>query len=681
MDDPHPFYRDKIGRTWTFQHNGGVDKTRMTNLINAADSTYLTNNPPNGSGIPACETGVVDSELYFLFLLLKIEQNGWDVNNGIVEAVNTIIAGNENGGLNFILSDGFRLWVFRRGQLSTHTLYYIYDAAQGYAAAASQYPSSSQGHWIAMDDYQLVMLTATDAPVVFDVTDYAGELLVDNDFNSSVSSADLRANSEGQDWYESRELTPALLTWETKVVGENSTPKAKLSAASQTADENAYLTQEFSVPQSDIFWAEADIYVDSISNLSGEPDRAAFMLIGDNSEPTRTGPNSDDPERFVYLAFYKNGGGGTGTMDLVARDRDDQWDGFTTIASGLNLDQWYQVRVVCDIPSGTYDVYVDRVFQATVTSRNEKTVVTHISFGEWGDGSGTYYVDNVRAVNEALQPAPFLVDTDFEASTDSADLRADSAWQDWYESRGDDSSLLKLNMSNVGGNDTQKAEFTASLTGNAYLTQEFGTPPTGTFTVQWKIFVDSILDDADRDRSAFMLIGDDSVNTGSDAGKGPNSTGDERFVFMAFYSPGGGDSGNTLSLIALEQGGTYNDSSTWTEIASGLSFDTWHTITVTGDLNADTYDVTINNDASPAATVDAVTPKTSVTHISFAQWNDGAGSFFVDDVRDPSACKSDLDEDGDRDGSDLAMLIDGFGTIYNEDDLADFAGVFGTLCP
>ena len=50
VDDPHPFYRDKLGRTWTFQHNGGVDKPTMEGLIGAA---YLAANPPNGSGIPA----------------------------------------------------------------------------------------------------------------------------------------------------------------------------------------------------------------------------------------------------------------------------------------------------------------------------------------------------------------------------------------------------------------------------------------------------------------------------------------------------------------------------------------------------------------------------------------------------------------------------------------------------
>ena len=103
------------------------------------------------------------------------------------------------------------------------------------------------------------------------------------------------------------------------------------------------------------------------------------MLIGDESHISSPGPNSDNSERFVYMGFSRDGGGTSGTMELVARDRDDDWTSFTTIASGLNIDQWYTIKVICDLTADTYDVYIDGVFQATVTSRNAKTSVTHIS--------------------------------------------------------------------------------------------------------------------------------------------------------------------------------------------------------------------------------------------------------------------------------------------------------------
>ena len=580
--------------------------------------------PPTDRASLQCETGVVDSELYFLFLLKKIEEKNGNVTNAIIEAINEMVAAGEDGGINFVLSDGLRLWAFRRGQLTSHTLYYIYDPVEGYAAAASQYPSASQGSWVAMANYEMAMLTATDEPVVIDVTDYPGDLLVDTDFNNSLDSLDLRDNTEGQDWYESREDVPDLLTIDVTDVGGNSTPKAKLTAALQEPPQNAYLTQEFATAQSSMFWAEADIYVEEITNLPDNPDRTAFMLIGDDTDPTRIGPNSDDPERFVYLAFLKSGGGSTGTMDLVARDRDDAWDAFTTVAAGLSMSEWHTIRVILDLVAGTYDVYVDDTYQATVTSRNEKMSVTHMSFGEWDDGSGTYYVDNVRAVNEAPEPGPFIRDTDFELNVSDEDLRDENPpGEYWYESRGQEPGLLTLNEDDIGGNATKKAAVAASITGNPYLSQQFGRPPTEVFTVQWSIYVESILDISGApDRTGWMLIGDSSNATRP----GPNSDDSERFVYLGFFRDGGGTSG-TMDLVARDRDDGWT---AFTTVASGLNIGQWYTIKVVCDLASDDYAVYV--DGAYQGTVTSRYPKNTVSHISFAQWNDGAGSFYVDDV-------------------------------------------------
>ncbi|MDH7564232.1 MAG: PKD domain-containing protein [Candidatus Bathyarchaeota archaeon] len=81
-------------------------------------------------------------------------------------------------------------------------------------------------------------------------------------------------------------------------------------------------------------------------------------------------------------------------MELFCRQRGT--DARTTIAT-LNLDQWYTIRVVVNVPAGTYDVYVDGVYMGTYTSRNAKTSLTHISFAQWNDGAGAFYVDNVFA--------------------------------------------------------------------------------------------------------------------------------------------------------------------------------------------------------------------------------------------------------------------------------------------
>jgi hypothetical protein len=612
-------------------------------------------------------------------------------------------------------------------------------------------------------------------------------LLVDSELNDSVDSADLRANNAtAQDWYESRAQVPTLLYLDETDVGGNDGKKAGFTAS---ASGNAYLTQEFSSSQTGVFSVQWDIYVDLILDISGDPDRSGIMMLGSTS--ASYGPNRNDIVRFVFLAFYKDGGATSGTADLVAMSA---FGTFTTVASNLNLDQWYTIRVVVDVASRTYEVYVDGVYKgsyAAVTAWAQPAI-THISFAQWNDGAGAFYVDNVFspavdrykltvnvngygivAVNPgessyadgavvSLTPTPdsgyifdhweldsvtdgsdvpylvtmdahhvvtavftaeanvppevsnpepadtatnvpistsllnfttsdgnadlmdyyistqpdigsdsalgvsdgtyslavsglnyetaymwwvnvtdgtdwtnmtftfttepsLLVDSEFTDSTDSVDLRNNGAGQDWYESRADGSwaNLLYLDESDVGGNAGKKAGFTASTSGNAYLSQEFSSPQTGTFTVQWDIYVDSILDISGTDATAWMMIGDDSVPSSP----GPNYPLSERFVYMAFYKNGGATSG-PVDLVCRLRG-----TNTLTTITS-LNLDQWYTIKVVVNVPAGTYDVYV--DGAFMRTCTSRNAKTSVTHISFAQWNDGAGAFYIDNVFSPA---------------------------------------------
>jgi len=67
------------------------------------------------------------------------------------------------------------------------------------------------------------------------------------------------------------------------------------------------------------------------------------------------------------------------------------------VATGLSLKRWYTIKVNLDLARGLYDVYVDGQYKATVASRTAKSNVTHITFAQWSDGPGTFYVDNVTA--------------------------------------------------------------------------------------------------------------------------------------------------------------------------------------------------------------------------------------------------------------------------------------------
>jgi predicted glutamine amidotransferase len=590
----------------------------------------------------------------------------------------------------------------------------------------------------------------TTVAYIFTTGPHVQQLLVDSTFDASVDSADLRDDGAGQDWYESRNDIPAILYLDETDVEGNAGKKAGFL---ENDDDNAYLTQEFSSPQTGVFTAEWDIYIDTIVRGSDDQYKAGIMMIGDNhvtSPSNYATPNYPPDERFVYMAFYKPGGGSTGTMSLSAISPS------TTIATNLNLDQWYNIKVVVDFPAGTYDVYVDGVFKTTVPANAVPASLTHISFAQWDDGAGAFYVDNVSAYVEVtgnqapvidsyspttdptiaegesqeftvtyhdpegddtsvqwyLDDLPtvtediytfeaavgsagtyevnvtvtdtgggktskvwmltvygtLLVDSTFDASADSDELRANGAGQDWYESRNDAAPgplLLSLDENNVEGNAGNKAGFTGSTAnpgGNAYMSQEFSSAQTGTFSVQWDIYVDSI-DDA-YDMSGFVFIGDNSagdLNTdGSD--KGPNSATNERFMRLECYKSPGGTEGTMVLRIRQS-----NPSAT-TTIAT-LNLDQWYTIKVVCNVESDTILVYV--DGTEYGPYRAHTNKISVTHISFATWNDGAGAFYVDNVYSPPV-----------DNYKLTVTVEGEGTVdVTPGESTYLAGSLVTLIP
>jgi len=223
--------------------------------------------------------------------------------------------------------------------------------------------------------------------------------IAEGTFESVADSEALRTNGSGQDWYESRGDDPSLLELDT-----NSSNKAKFIGSS---DNDTYLTQEFSTPLTGISDVEWNIYIEEIIDIKDKDarDRAGFMLIGDyddNGFLGTPGPNSDDWERFMCMAFYRNHGGETGdVMELVAQDdRDNRWDReFTTVYSDLHLGQWYTIKVRCYLEEDEYNVYVDGDFMRAIKARNYKDSLTYLSFAQLSNGAGTFYVDNVSQIN------------------------------------------------------------------------------------------------------------------------------------------------------------------------------------------------------------------------------------------------------------------------------------------
>ena len=225
-------------------------------------------------------------------------------------------------------------------------------------------------------------------------------VLTDSTFDASSSSSTLIQNGAGQDWYESRNDKQTLLFLDTANIGGNTGKKAGFTTDSTG---NAYLTQEFSTPQTSVS-VQWDIYINSI--LSTAPNRAGLMMIGYDGG---NGPNRSGDVRLVYMDFYKSGGGTSGTMDLRALTSSGS---ATTIASGLNLKQWYTVKVVVDVAAKSYDVYVNGVLKGHFTNSGfAGTSVAYISFAQWSDGAGSFYVDNVYSPVPATTDCTLTVNT------------------------------------------------------------------------------------------------------------------------------------------------------------------------------------------------------------------------------------------------------------------------------
>lgn len=229
----------------------------------------------------------------------------------------------------------------------------------------------------------------------------------------------------------------------------------------------------------------------------------------------------------------------------------------------------------------------------------------------------------------ACQPSAateLTTDGTFDACKSGSLLRKDERGPDWYESRKDGKegrALLKLSTKDIGGNATHKAMIKGDPELNTYLTQRFTSAQKNDFTVEFDIFVREIL--TDDNRSAFFFVG-----TSTDGKNGPNSSGVERFVFIGFENAA--EKGK-INLFAREGSKGWDER---TIVARDLDLGTWHSIKVSIQPKKERYEVSVDGKGEPrrleAFKTKGKTPR-ELTHLSFASWDDGAGTFYVDNVK------------------------------------------------
>lgn len=196
--DAHPFYREYDGKTWSFVQNGGQNKYKARRLIIDGNPDPVNNDwmndLPNSSGVLGCypqevckyhNTHVegdieymIDSELYFLLIMKEIKRAhaaGGTTLQGIAKAVARIINNGETGGINFIFTDGYSMWGFKRGNI----LSYRYDPTYHFTHIATMQLTGLDANknstgfdnsgWVSMVDYQIVVAEQGAAPVLYDI--------------------------------------------------------------------------------------------------------------------------------------------------------------------------------------------------------------------------------------------------------------------------------------------------------------------------------------------------------------------------------------------------------------------------------------------------------------------------------------------------------------------------------
>lgn len=249
-----------------------------------------------------------------------------------------------------------------------------------------------------LTQYRLTALLALLVLTLCATALLAAELVPNGDFENVKNGEELRRDSKGLDWYESRKDTEEgrnLLKLSKKNIKGNKTQKAMIKGH---PDRNTYLTFRLAEPQAMALTATYDIMV---REVLPDDNRSAFMFLG-GVKDKKGGPNSTGRERFVFMGFEN--ADEPGKLNLFAREGSGTWGERTLVAEGLDAGKWYTIKVEANIPEGYYSVTVvgvvdDFELESFYSKGKTPSKISHISFASWNDGAGTFYVDNVSVID------------------------------------------------------------------------------------------------------------------------------------------------------------------------------------------------------------------------------------------------------------------------------------------
>lgn len=211
IPDPHPWYKKVNGKYYNFIHNGTIhNREGLKDLIGDYWINYFGGLNTFGIGTWSEEPGwsrVIDSELFFFWLLKNIVIEEYDIIAGLHSALsdpyfdNITTWNSEDEHLNFVLTDGQALWAYRRAGPElypnnpdrVHTLFYsesnidIGDNHIHMKTVASQTTMhSTYGAWIELDNYDLVYVPRSGSSELypaFIISDKAETKTLNNNWN------------------------------------------------------------------------------------------------------------------------------------------------------------------------------------------------------------------------------------------------------------------------------------------------------------------------------------------------------------------------------------------------------------------------------------------------------------------------------------------------------------------
>ncbi len=145
IPDPHPFIWNENGIDYCFAHNGTLDPPGLQPPSSNSDDLYnMLYYPFN-----VLQTDV-DSEIYFRWVMQNLDENDWNVLDGLHAAIQGLSVLEDEWNMNFVLSDGVDIYAYRNSIDSTHELCF------GWKTESAGYPGFNK--------CRVVMSTFPDVP-------------------------------------------------------------------------------------------------------------------------------------------------------------------------------------------------------------------------------------------------------------------------------------------------------------------------------------------------------------------------------------------------------------------------------------------------------------------------------------------------------------------------------------